>query len=187
MGTMIVFAAAAAAPAAGPNTTMLAIGFLIALAVGWLGVNALTRTLRARKAEAATGGRYGDYVLEALVNAAKIDGRVNPAEREAIAQALIEATGSAIDPAVLDNAFAHAKLSKAELIAYLVARSGQFTHAEKVGLLKALMTVFVADGHFDEVEHAALIDYTAAVGFDRASAPQMLRGAASDVTRGNII
>ena len=38
------------------------------------------------------------------------------------------------------------------------------------------MTVFVADGKFDEIEHAALVDYTAAVGFDRQGAPEMLRG-----------
>lgn len=185
---MMMFSIAAAPAAAGAdNHAIFAIGALIALAVAWAGAGAFLRAMRARKAEAATGGRYGDFVLEALVNAAKVDGRVRPEEREAISHALAEATGAVIDPAVLDNAFQHAKLSKAELIAYLGARSGQFSHAEKAGLLKALMSVFVADGRFDEVEHGVLIDYTAAVGFDRGSAPQALRAAASSIKRGNMI
>ena len=38
----------------------------------------------------------------------------------------------------------------------------------------------------DESEHAALVDYTAAVGFDRPGAPQILRNLAADFKRGNI-
>lgn len=185
---MLMFATTAAAPAQSQGEqTLLAVGVAIALVFAWLGASALVRMLRARKAAAAMGGRFADYVLEALVNAAKIDGRVNDAERAAIAAALAEATGTAIDPPTLSNAFANARLSKAELVAYLGAQAGKFTQQEKMALLKALMAVFVADGRFDESEHAALIDYTAAVGFDRASAPQMLRGVAGDLRRGNII
>jgi uncharacterized membrane protein YebE (DUF533 family) len=185
---MLLFSTAAAAPVSPEgNQTLLAMGVLVALVAAWLGVLSLVRILRARKAGAATGGRYDAYVLQALVSAAKIDGRVNDSERAAIAQAMTETTGVAIEPAALDAAFANAKLSKGELVAYLADRSGQFSQQQKVGLLKALMAVFVADGRFDEAEHAALIDYTAAVGFDRASAPQMLRGVAGDLRRGNII
>ena len=187
MGNLIHFAAASSAAAPDGDRTMLAIGVLLALGAGWLGFVSLVRILRARKAAAATGGRYGDYVLEALVNAAKVDGRITDGERTAIAQALADATGEAITPETLDSAFANAKLSKAELVAYLAANAGQFSHDQKIGLLKALLAVFVADGHFNEAEHGALIDYTAAVGFDRGSAPQMLRSAAADLRRGNII
>lgn len=182
-----------AAPLAQPEATQgggqaaLALLLLIALAVVWIGVRTGVRNLRASKTESVTGGRYGDYVLEALVNAAKLDGRVNEAERSAIAAALTEATGAVIDPRVITNAFDHARLNKDELVAYLAARAAGFSQQEKVALLKALMAVFVADGRFDESEHAALIDYTAAVGFDRQAAPDMLRGIARNVSRGNII
>jgi hypothetical protein len=55
-----------------------------------------------------------------------------------------------------------------------------------MALLKALLSVFTADGSFDETEHAALVDYTAAVGFDRQSAPEILRGISRDFARGTI-
>lgn len=184
---MLMFAASAAAVSPEGNQTLLAVGVGVALVAAWLGLSALVRLLRARRAAVATGGRFADFVLEALVNAAKIDGRVNEAERAAIAQAFADATGTEIDPPTLSNAFANARLSKAELLAYLAAGAGNFSQQEKMSLLKALMAVFVADGRFDETEHAALIDYTAAVGFDRSSAAQMLRSVAGDVRRGNII
>ena len=61
-------------------------------------------------------------------------------------------------------------------------RPRAFTRDQKVALLKALMSVFVSDGKFEESEHAALLDYTAAIGFDREGAPQLLRS----FTRGSI-
>jgi uncharacterized membrane protein YebE (DUF533 family) len=183
----LLFATASAPIQPAGNPTMLVIGALIAIAAVWLAASSLLRFMRANKAEAATGGRFSDFILEALVNAAKIDGRVSDAERAAIAEALTEATGAALDPPVLDNAMAHAKLSKDELVAYLTARASQFTRPQKVALLKALLAVFVSDGRFDEAEHAALIDYTSAIGFDRQSAPQLLRGFEGEMRRGNII
>ncbi|HRE43841.1 MAG TPA: TerB family tellurite resistance protein [Terricaulis sp.] len=188
MSALISFAAASAPAAAetGAQGALLAAG-LIGVVIAWFVWGWLVRLMRAQKAASATGGRYEDFVLEALVNAAKIDGRVNDAERAAIAKALTETAGVSIDPPVLDNAFANAKLGKGELTAYLTARAASFSREQKMGLLKALMAVFVADGRFDESEHAALIDYTAAIGFDRTSAPQMLRGVEGDIKRGNII
>jgi uncharacterized membrane protein YebE (DUF533 family) len=59
-----------------------------------------------------------------------------------------------------------------------------FTQDQKVVLLKALLAVFAADGHFDENEHAALIDYTAAVGFERQSAAERLRALLKSATSG---
>lgn len=184
---MLIFAASAAASAdpAGQQT-MWALALVIVLVGVWLGVLWFTRSLRARKTEAATGGRFADFALHALVSAARIDGRVEEAERTAIAAALAEA-GVSIEPAALASAFDAARLSKDELVAYLTARSGQFSREQKMALLKALLAVFVADGRFDESEHAALVDYTAAVGFDRSGAPQMLRALAGDVKRGSII
>jgi uncharacterized membrane protein YebE (DUF533 family) len=84
------------------------------------------------------------------------------------------------------GALTSAQLTKDELVAYLAARSGKFSREQKMALLKALLSVFSADGRFDETEHAALVDYTAAVGFDRQSAPEMLRGIARDFQRGRI-
>ena len=187
--TYVITTAAAAPPtaAASDNTGLaLALLVLIVAIVGWIGLRSLVRSLRARKAEAAVGGRFPDYALEALVNAAKIDGRVNDEERAAIARAMTEMAGPSFDAARVDSAFASARLNKDELVAYLAARAGAFTRDEKTALLKALLGVFVADGRFDESEHAALVDYTAAVGFDRKSAPDMLRGLARDFARGNI-
>ena len=172
-------------PASDGGGAALALLVLIAAVGGWLGLRTFVRGLRARKTEAAVGASFPQYALEALVNAAKIDGRVNDDERSAIARAMTE-IAPAFAPAQVDAAFARARLNKDELVAYLADRSRTFSRDQKVALLKALMSVFVADGKFDESEHGALVDYTAAVGFDRQSAPQMLSGLARDFKRGNI-
>lgn len=162
--------------------------FLVVVAIaGWFALRTMVREFRARKTERTVGRDFGEYALEVLVNAAKIDGRVSDAERAAIAPALRDLVGAAsIETSKIDAAFSAARLSKDELIAFLEAKSGAFSREQKTGLLKALLSVFVADGSFDEVEHGALVDYTAAVGFDRKSAPDMLRGIARDFSRGNI-
>lgn len=165
---------------------VVALFIVIAAVALWMALRAFIRGLRARKTEAATGGDFEGYALEALVNAAKIDGRVNEAEQRAIVLAMRELGGAAFDATRVEACFATARLNKDELVAFLAARSGAFSRDQKVALLKALMTVFVADGKFDEVEHAALLDYTAAVGFDRPGAPQLLRGLLGDFKRGNI-
>lgn len=164
----------------------LALFVLIAAVAGWFALRTMVREMRARKTARAVGGDFNQYALEVLVNAAKIDGRVSDAERAAIGPALRELTGQTFEARRLESAFASAKLSKDELIAYLAAKSGAFSHDQKAGLLKALLAVFVADGRFDEVEHHTLIDYTGAIGFDRSSAPEMLRGLFGDLQRGNI-
>ncbi len=170
------------APEAGGGGAVLALFILVAAVVAWFALRGFVRGLRARKAEAAVGADFEAYALEALTNAAKIDGRVNDQERLAIARAMTDLAGAGFDAARVDAAFASARLSKNELVAYLAARSRAFSSEQKVALLKALLSVFVADGAFDEDEHSALLDYTAAVGFDRQSAPGMLR----DFARGNI-
>lgn len=185
--------AAAATPAPtelAPETdhggNVVALFVIVAAAALWFALRAFVRSLRARKTEAATGGDFTGYALQALVNAAKIDGRVNDAERQAIVLAMRDLAGASFEATKVEECFATARLNKDELVAFLAARSRVFTRDQKVGLLKALMTVFVSDGKFDEVEHAALVDYTAAVGFDRPGAPQMLRSLAGDFQRGNI-
>ncbi len=164
----------------------LALFLLVVLVAAWLGLRTLVRSMRARKAERTVGASFTDYALEALVNAAKVDGRVNDDERRAIARAIGELAGPTYTSQVVEDAFAKAHLSKDELVAYLAARAKIFSRDQKVALLKSLLAVFVADGRFDEREHAALVDYTEAIGFDRQNAPDMLRGLSRDFARGNI-
>ncbi|MBL8545188.1 MAG: TerB family tellurite resistance protein [Hyphomonadaceae bacterium] len=162
--------------------TVIALFVVIVAVALWIALRAFVRGLRANKTQSATGGDFTGYALEALVNAAKIDGRVNDEEKRAITYAMREIGGEAFEAAKVEECFAKARLSKDELVAFLAARSRAFTRDQKVALLKALMSVFVADGKFDESEHSALLDYTAAIGFDRQGAPEMLRG----FVRGNI-
>ncbi len=179
-------AAAAGPAAADAGGGALALFLLVVLAVAWLALRTFVRSLRARKTERAVGASFTDYALEVLVNAAKIDGRANEAERREVARAIAELAGPTYTAQVVEAAFAKAALTKEELVAYLEARSRTFSREQKVALLKALLTVFVADGQFDEREHAALVDYTEAVGFDRKTAPAMLRSLTREFARGNI-
>jgi uncharacterized membrane protein YebE (DUF533 family) len=164
----------------------LALFLLVVIGAAWLAMRTFVRSLRARKTERTVGASFTDYALEALVNAAKIDGRVNDEERKAVARAIGELAGPTYNAQVVEAAFTKARLSKDELVAYLAARARLFSRDQKVALLKALLSVFVADGRFDEREHAAMVDYTEAIGFDRKSAPDMLRGLTRDFARGNI-
>lgn len=170
----------------GGSGAVLALIVLIAAVAGWIGIRQFVRGLRAQKTRSAVGDDFGKYALEALTNAAKIDGRVSDAEQAAIAQAMRNLAGASFDAAAIGLALTNARLTKDELVAYLAAKSRVFSREQKTALLKALLSVFSADGRFDEVEHAALVDYTAAVGFDRQSAPEMLRGIARDFQRGRI-
>lgn len=185
---IVPWAAAGAAPEppASNGGAVIALFVVIAAVALWIALRAFIRGLQAKKTQAATGGDFTGYALAALVNAARIDGRVNDQERRAIVFAMRELAGEAFEAAKVEEAFAIAKLNKDELVAFLAARSRAFTRDQKVALLKALISVFVADGKFDETEHAALVDYTGAIGFDHQSAPQMLRGLVGDFKRGNI-
>jgi uncharacterized membrane protein YebE (DUF533 family) len=165
---------------------VLAIFLLIVAIAGWIALRQLVRGLRSRKTESAVGESFESYALEVLVNAAKIDGRVLDVERTAIASAMAELSGGGFDASAIGPAFQRTQLTKDELVAYLASKSRRFSNAQKTALLKALLSVFVADGRFDESEHAALVDYTEAVGFDRQGAPQMLRGIAASFQRGSI-
>ncbi len=157
--------------------------FIIVAAVGlWFALRTFIRGLQAKKTETATGGDFTGYALEALVNAAKIDGRVNEHEKRAITLAMREIAGEAFEALKVEECFGRQGLNKDELISFLAARSRAFSRDQKVALLRALMSVFVSDGKFEESEHGALMDYTAAVGFDREGAPQLLRS----FTRGSI-
>ncbi len=182
----MLFFSTQSAPLQNGAGSALALLLLIAAVVGWIGVRAVVRRLRARKAESVVHGAFADYALEALVNAARLDGRIADAERSAILQAMRDIAGSNFDAARLDAALSRAVLTKDELVAYLEDKSRSFSDDQKVHFLKALLGVFVADGRFDEIEHHALIEYSAAVGFDRQSAPQMLRGLVSDMVKDRI-
>jgi uncharacterized membrane protein YebE (DUF533 family) len=166
--------------------TVIALFVVVAAVALWIALRAFIRGLRAKKTETVTGGDFAGYALAALVNATKLDGRTNEQEKRAIVAAMREIAGEAFEAVKVEEAFAAARLNKDELVDFLSARAGAFSRDQKMALLKALMSVFVADGSFDEAEHGALMDYTAAIGFDRQSAPQMLRGLAGDFRRGNI-
>lgn len=183
---MIFFLTQAATDAAQPEASggggIIAL-FVIVAAMGlWFALRTFVRGLQASKTQSATGGDFSGYALEALVNAAKLDGRVNEEEKRAIVVAMREIAGEAFEAAKVEEAFSRPGLNKAELVSFLSSRARAFTRDQKVALLKALMAVFVSDGKFDEAEHVALMDYTAAIGFDREGAPQLLRS----FTRGNI-
>ncbi len=184
----LLLSAQAALPSEGPGVggTVLALFVIVAAVALWIALRTFVRSLRARKTQSAVRGDFTEYALEALVNAAAIDGRVSDTEKRAVVTAMREIDGAAFESVRVEEAFARARLTKDELVAYLASRSQAFTRDQKAALLKGLMSVFVSDGRFDETEHAALVDYTAAVGFDRQSAPQMLRGLARDFARGSI-
>lgn len=168
------------------NGMALALVVLLAVVLGWFVLRMGVRRMRASSAEAVVHGSYDVFVLEALANAAKLDGRVTAAERAAIVVSIREACGSEASPAQVDDALGRAMLTKEALVAYLEEHASAFNQEQKVRFLKALLSVLVADGQFDETEHHALVDYTAAIGFDRQSAPQRLRGLISDMARDRI-
>jgi uncharacterized membrane protein YebE (DUF533 family) len=175
--TMLTQGAADAAQTdTGNGGAVVALFVVIAAIALWVAFRAFIRGLQAKKTETATGGDFTGYALAALVNAAKLDGRVNAEEKRAIAIAMREIAGEAFEAVKVEEAFARPGLNKDELVAFLASRSRAFTRDQKVALLKALMAVFVSDGKFEETEHSALIDYTAAIGFDRQGVPEMLRG-----------
>jgi uncharacterized tellurite resistance protein B-like protein len=159
---------------------------LIAAVLAWIVLRAWVRRLRAGKTERVVHGAFAEFALYALVNAARIDGRMSEPEQGAIAAAMRDIAGAAFKAEAMGAAFAGAALSKAELVDYLAMRADKFSHAQKTALLKALLNVFVADGRFDEREHHALLDYTAAIGFDRQSAPQRLRALLDDMVKDRI-
>jgi uncharacterized membrane protein YebE (DUF533 family) len=186
---MLIAEAAAQTPApaaATDNSGALAVLVLVAAALAWIGLRMLIRRLRAGRTERVVHGAFNEYALAALVNAAKLDGRVAEAERAAILAAMREIAGADYQATALAAGFAGPALSKDELVAYLAMRAAKFDHRQKTALLRALLNVFVADGRFDESEHHALIEYTAAIGFDRKTAPQRLRGLVDAMVRDSI-
>lgn len=164
----------------------LALLMLLAVALAWIGLRALIRRVRAGKTERFVHGAFDEYALAALVNAAKLDGRVAEVERVAILAAMREIADAGFGDGAVEAAFAAPSLSKGDLVAYLAERAPRFSHKQKTALLKALLAVFVADGRFDETEHHALVEYTAAIGFDRKSAPERLRGLVGEMVKERI-
>jgi uncharacterized membrane protein YebE (DUF533 family) len=159
-----------------------------AVAVGaWVGARALMRHSQAKAAEAVVGARFADFMFEVLVNAARIDGRLDVAEREAIAQSMSEANGAPFDRAAVDAGLSRARLAKDDLVAYLAENGRGFSMPQKCALLKGVLSVAMADGKFDQREHDIYIDYIEAIGFERVSAPQMFQDLVGKAARGNIV
>ena len=184
MNILLLFALGAASGQ--PDNTMILVLALLGAVGAWFGARALLQGMRAGKTDAVIQGDFTTFALEALANAAKIDGRVTEPEVHAIVKAMGDIAGPDFGADRVSAALASARLSKEELIAFLSSRASNVAREQKLKLLKALMNVFVADGAFDEGEHQALVEYTAAIGFDRQGAVQMLRGLAGDFRRGNI-
>ncbi len=183
---MLFLSVQAAAPASDANGAMMALLAIAGVALAWFGARTLMQRMRAARTDAVVHGDFAAFALEALVNAAKLDGRFSEPERAAIVAALDEITGGAFDAAQVDVAHGRASLSKGALIDYLGQKSSALSHAQKLQFLKALLRVFIADGVFDETEHHALVEYTAAIGFDRPTAAERLRGLMGAMTRDQI-
>lgn len=157
---------------------------LLAAAAIWIAGSSYLRKQRAKAAEAVIGNDFGSFLLAALANAVKIDGRIDESERVAMVEVMTQALGAPFERADVDTALANARLSKEELVAYLGAKSITFSVEQKTQVLKGVLTVAMADGRFDEREHAIYLDYIAAVGFEHRSAPQMLQDMVRDLAAG---
>lgn len=184
MAILFSQSSAISAPAGGSNSALVLL-VLIAVIFGWLALRATIRRIGALRTRAVVHDAFHEFALVALMNAAQLDGRVTDSERVAIAGAMREIAGPSFDPAQVQGA-PPGGLTKDELVAYLEEKSRSLSNDQKVKFLKALLGVFVADGRFDEVEHQALVDYTAAVGFDRQGAPNRLKALLGDMVRDRI-
>ena len=154
---------------------ILLLVFAFAAIVFWIAATSMQRKRYARETAAVVGGDFAAYLLEVLANAAKIDGRIDEAERHAAVRVMSDATGAAFERAKVDTAIEVARLNHAQLLAYLQERSAAFSTEQKLLLLKGVLSVAAADGRFDQREHDAYLAYFEAVGFSRKSAPQMLQ------------
>jgi len=157
------------------------IGFLLAVVVIWIAGASYLRRRRAGAAAAVIGADYGSFLLHALSNAAAIDGRIDDAERGAIVEAMSQATGAPFPRDDVDAALTRTALSKDDLVAYLSLQGRQFSLEQKTELLKGLLSVAMADGRFQEREHAIYLDYIAAVGFEHETAPQIMQQLVHDL------
>jgi len=118
--------------------------------------------------------KFADFLLEALVNAARIDGAAAEAEREAIVAAMGEAKGAPFARTEVDAAIERASLTREDLTAYLAKHGARFTRDEKMAILRGLLSVIAADGVFAEQEKAALMGYIEAIGFGGGQASSIL-------------
>lgn len=141
----------------------------------WFATTALLRRRRALEAAVIVGQSYDDYVLEVLVNVAKIDGAVADAERQAIFAFMAQLKGLEPDRAGIEHALSVARLSKEQLLAYLATKASEFSADQKLQLLKGVLNVIAADGRFEGPEQETLMDYIEAMGFDRKQAPSVLQ------------
>ena len=147
---------------------------IVALGAIWFAMRRLRRQRHALDTEAVVGQNYSEYLLQVLVNAAKLDGAVNVAEREAIVSYLSQVLGAPVEQVTVNTALSNARLSKEQLIAYLTTRAGTLTAEQKLQLIKGVLTVIAADGVLEDSERETLIDYIEAMGFDRKQAPSVL-------------
>lgn len=118
--------------------------------------------------------KFADFLLEALANAARIDGDAAAPEREAIAAAMSRATGAPFAGAAVDAAIAAARFTRQDLTAYLRKRHAQFSRAQRMTILRELLSVIAADGLFAAPEREALEAYIEAIGFAESQVETIL-------------
>jgi uncharacterized membrane protein YebE (DUF533 family) len=107
-----------------------------------------------------------EFLLEALVNGARIDGQADEAERQTIERIMSEAKGAPFARADVDAAIERATLTREDLCGYLKRKGRSFSADERMTILRGLVAVIAADGRLTEPERAALIGYIEAIGFD---------------------
>src|SRR5262249_12363612 len=123
----------------GAGSAALALFVLLVVAAAWIGLRMMVRSLRSRKAESAVGKDFQACAIQALVNAARTDGRVAEEERRAILVTMRQLEGEAFEAAQVEAAFAQAQLSKGELVAYLRQHAHEFSRDQKAALLRGLL------------------------------------------------
>ncbi|MGE0046378.1 MAG: TerB family tellurite resistance protein [Hyphomonadaceae bacterium] len=113
---------------------------------------------------------FADFLLQALVNAARVDGEAADGEIDAIVTAMSAARGAPVSAEEVRAAIAGATLTREDLVAYLTKHGRRFTKEERTKLLRDLLSVIAADGRFETAERDALMAYIEAVGFAGAQA-----------------
>lgn len=113
-----------------------------------------------------------EFLLEVLVNGARIDGAADESERGVIVAIMSEAKGAPFPRAQVDLRLELATLTREDLCAYLGKAGVHFSEEERKTVLRGLVRVIAADGRVEPAESAALIGYIEAIGF--AHGPSVL-------------
>ncbi|MBL8550724.1 MAG: TerB family tellurite resistance protein [Hyphomonadaceae bacterium] len=109
--------------------------------------------------------KFLEFLLEVLVNGARIDGAADASERDEIVKIMTEVKGAPFERAQVDLRLELATLTREDLCAYLGRAGVHFSEEERKTVLRGLVRVIAADGRLDAAESAALVGYIEAIGF----------------------